>query len=332
MTAFNAEQRRDLQRFSTLLGWAAFLTFDLIALGSLVRAADAGLACPDWPLCYDQVVPVFDTQIFLEWFHRVVAAVLSFMILAATIQVLRKPFLRKIFGTQLAVAGILLLVQIILGGLTVLHLLNPSTVASHLINALLFFTLLVWISVKARLILRPEDMHPTHFKVPTSVRRVFFALTGVMLAQISLGGMVSTNHAGLACPDFPTCHGEWLPPANRLIWLQMGHRYLAAVVLILGVALAMMTLRTTLPPLARLAMRLFPTLIVVQITLGIINVVYYLPIVITVAHLANAAAIYALLVMACVELAASRSLITTRAETFDEMAQKQWRPKPNLSR
>jgi heme A synthase len=134
-----------------------------------------------------------------------------------------------------------------------------------------------------------------------------------MFAQIALGGMVSTNHAGLACPDFPTCHGMWAPPASRLLWLQMGHRYLGAAVLLLGISLALMSLRVTLPPLARLALRLFPTLIVAQIALGIVNVLYFLPVAITVAHLTNAAAIYALLVIASVELATNRTVMATAA-------------------
>lgn len=304
MTAFDSAERTSLQRFGNLLGWAAFLTFDLIALGSLVRATDAGLACPDWPLCYNRVIPVFDTRIFLEWFHRVAAAGLTILLLVAIIQMVRKPFLRKLFGQQLAVAGVLLLVQIVLGGLTVLQLLKPLTVASHLINSLLFFTLLLWMAVKSKLLLRLGNATPLSFKVPPAVRKVFAALTTAVFAQIALGGMVSTHGAGLACPDFPTCHGIWFPPANQMLWLQMSHRFFGAAILILGILLAVMCLRVNLPPLARLALRLFPTLLVVQIALGIVNVLYSLPILVTVAHLTNAAAIYALMVMACVELTA----------------------------
>ena len=51
----------------------AGLTFCLIVVGALVRANDAGLACPDWPLCYGEFVPTFDLKVAFEWGHRVFA-------------------------------------------------------------------------------------------------------------------------------------------------------------------------------------------------------------------------------------------------------------------
>ena len=149
MHHYTEHERADFRRFSKLLAWAAVLTFGLISLGSLVRASNSGLSCPDWPLCYGRAVPLFDTHIFLEWFHRVVAASLGLLVLVAVVKLVRSPLLRRPFGLQLGVGAVLLFVQVVLGGLTVLKLLDPSTVSAHLMNAMLFFTVLVWTTVRA---------------------------------------------------------------------------------------------------------------------------------------------------------------------------------------
>ena len=78
-------------------GFAALvvLTFGLIVLGALVRANDAGLACPDWPLCFGQVVPEFDVKVGFEWGHRALAGSVSLLFLGLAFVVLREPMLRR---------------------------------------------------------------------------------------------------------------------------------------------------------------------------------------------------------------------------------------------
>jgi cytochrome c oxidase assembly protein subunit 15 len=272
----------------------------LIALGSLVRATDSGLACPDWPLCYGKAIPTFDFQIFLEWFHRVVAGTLTVFVVVAAVKVFRSRVLRRAFFLQIVAAGVLLLVQIVLGGLTVLKLLDPSTVSAHLTNALLFLTVMVWMAMRARFLAAgPSPLH----RVPLVLKRKFAAVTGLVFLQTVLGGMVSTNHAGLVCPDFPTCHGQWLPPLDFLVGLQLGHRVLAFVVLAAAIALASMASRANLPPAARRAAKLLPALVILQIALGLVNVLYALPDLAVVAHLANAAIMYTLMLTGTLELA-----------------------------
>ncbi len=58
------------RRFSTVLGWLIFLVVDLMVLGAAVRAFDAGLTCPDWPLCFGNVVPAFHWGVYFEFIHR----------------------------------------------------------------------------------------------------------------------------------------------------------------------------------------------------------------------------------------------------------------------
>src|SRR5262245_29938254 len=108
-------------------------TFLLIVLGALVRAHGAGLACPDWPLCFGNLVPAFDLRVGFEWTHRVVAGSVALGFVGLALGVLRRPAARAACGAWLALAALLLALQIALGALTVLRLLASWTVTSHLL-------------------------------------------------------------------------------------------------------------------------------------------------------------------------------------------------------
>lgn len=296
MSPLQISDRLILRRFGALLTFASGVAFFLISLGSLVRAAQAGLSCPDWPLCFGELVPAFDTAIFLEWFHRLVAGILAIVMVFATFKILSSAYLRKVLGTQIFVAMILLGIQVVLGGLTVLKLLEAKTVSAHLLNALLFYAVLLWMTFRIRRL--ASDPRSTRFyNIPASTKGLFLAATLALFAQIALGGMVSSNFAGMVCPDFPKCHGEWLPPPLFPFVIQMLHRAAGLVVLALLIALWIATYRVRLPPLAHYAAKLAPWMVLFQIALGVVNVLYALPIAASAAHLANAVAIYTLMIL-----------------------------------
>lgn len=302
MKQFSVSDRPAFLSLGKLLTAAAFLSYGLIVLGSSVRATDSGLACPDWPLCFGKAIPHFDLNIFLEWFHRLCALGLGIVMIVAIVKLVKKAELRKALGRQITAASILLAIQIVLGGLTVLHLLNPKTVNAHLVNAMLFFTVLLWMAFKARLM--ADDIRVAQdTKLSGWVKPVFYGTTFAIFLQIGLGGMVSSNYAGLACPDFPTCYGQWLPSLQFPLVIQMLHRGIAFVLLAVGFFLSWQASRLDLPPFAKLAARLMPALIALQILLGMVNVFMALPVWASVAHLANATLIFALMVLGSLELA-----------------------------
>jgi cytochrome c oxidase assembly protein subunit 15 len=128
-----------------LLGLAA-ATWLLMGLGSATRVMNAGLACPDWPLCYGELLPTeqMNLQVFLEWFHRLVAAGVG---LATLVLVgfawLKRKALPNWLPWGLSWAFVLVVTQGILGGLTVTELLRFDIVTAHLGTGLLFFATLL---------------------------------------------------------------------------------------------------------------------------------------------------------------------------------------------
>jgi heme a synthase len=121
----------------------------LMALGSATRVMNAGLSCPDWPLCYGTLVPSaqMNLQVFLEWFHRLVASSIGFMVLGLTAACWRyRKHLPGWLPISIALSLGIVILQGILGGLTVTQLLRFDIVTAHLATGLLFFCSLTIIS------------------------------------------------------------------------------------------------------------------------------------------------------------------------------------------
>ena len=135
--------RPKVQKWMRFLVWKiAIATLLLMAVGSATRVMNAGLACPDWPLCYGQLVPTqqMNLQVFLEWFHRLDASLigLSTLALVGLSWWFRKELPKWLPWACLGALG-LIVFQGILGGLTVTQMLRFDIVTAHLGTALLFF-------------------------------------------------------------------------------------------------------------------------------------------------------------------------------------------------
>jgi len=294
-------ETQKLRLFAKLTGYVVLLSLFVMVLGSYVRATQSGLSCPDWPLCFNQVIPVFDFQIFLEWFHRLAAGVLTVLVLGISLQLIKNSNLRKLFALQMIFAIALLMSQIILGGLTVLKLLDPKIVSLHLMNAVIFLTILLWIYAKAKALLKNPKAEVV-FHLRAVLKMLFLGLCFLLFLEILVGGMVSSNYAGLVCPDFPTCHGKWLPIQSFLIWLQMSHRYLAFLVTAYIIFLYLFCSWNRLSPLVRRTTRIMPVLVIFQIGLGVINVYFLIPSWASALHLANALVMFSLSVNVVLEI------------------------------
>ena len=249
----------------------------LIVLGALVRAHDAGLACPDWPQCFGTWVPEMDFQVAFEWSHRVLAGSVGLVFAALFAIGLRRPTLRARSGRWLVLGALLLGVQVVLGGLTVVLQLAPWTVTAHLLTGNAFNASLLLIALSAA---EPEPR-------PDGAGTPWLAAVAIaLLLQLALGGAVSSQYAGLACPEWPTCNGgAWFPSLRGSVGWHLAHRMNGYLLFALTLGLALHRGAWRAAP--RLAL---PALLVgLQIGVGVANVRYGLPVEVTALHSALAA-------------------------------------------
>lgn len=316
----------------------------VVVLGAYVRLSDAGLGCPDWPGCYGQIGapeaaqdiaaanaayperPVEVGKAWKEMIHRYVAATLGLLILAMSFLAWRAKEQRGWLPH-----GLLALVcfQGTLGAWTVTMLLKPIIVTAHLLGGMttLALLMLLWLRESGRL---------AGLAVPSPRRFKQFAVIGlaVLVLQIFLGGWTSTNYAAMACPDFPTCQGRWIPPADYsegfTLWRGLGVNYefgvldsagrtaiqfvhrVGAVVTtgVLG-ALGLWLLLAQRAAAVRGLGAVLLVALAVQVSIGISTVLLHLPLGVATAH--NAGAALLLLVLVCINRAAFAARPTTLA-------------------
>jgi heme a synthase len=331
--------------------FGALLCFGVVVLGAYVRLTDAGLGCPDWPGCYGHVSPLgaedspgsqaqypgrpLETgKAWHEMIHRYAAGTLACIItvIAALAIAARRP---KVVGAGF---GLILfatvIVQAILGMLTVTWLLKPLIVTLHLIFGMTTLGLLWWLWL--RLQQRPRgavQLHivpehgATRWASAAAAARIAYWLAvlgiAVLAFQFFLGGWTSANYAAVACPDFPTCQGSWWPHADfrhafvlwRGLWINyqggvlanparvaihVAHRFGALMVTLTILATSFVVISQ--PPLAAARPRAYLLLAALglQLAIGISMVLRTFPLWLTTAHTAGAA----LLLMAILALTA----------------------------
>lgn len=271
------------------LGALQFLLFGvmgLIALGGATRIMNAGLACPDWPLCFGDFIPDYHPQVYFEFIHRVVAGVVATM--TVTLQILlwrsQAPARLKALGGFIVA---LLFTQVIFGGLTVLLQLHSKVVAAHLGMGTGFFALLLWMYLSLKECPREKG-------VPGWMKGLAGVLVASIYGQILLGGMVASHFASLVCTDFPTCHGQWFPTFRGIIGLHVIHRLGAYSVFTLILLTTILVAIYSKSSRQRKIIIGMLALVCLQIAIGIANVVFLTPPIIAVAHLATATAILGL--------------------------------------
>jgi heme A synthase len=313
-----------LRRFRRLADLTAVVTFLLIVVGGIVRVSQSGLGCgpggsgtKGWPLCGGQVIPLVGNENrVIEFSHRLLATVV--VVLIAVLCWSAYKHLREGHGWAFRaslIAGVLVLVQAVLGGLTVEHSLAEELVAAHLGTAMLLLGLLLWLGAKARSEAATEA--GASAKPPVRGLKSYAAVATVLLfcAIVAGGYMAGTEEEGvsdtgpniagahLACGhQFPTCgDGKFLPFGNnRLTDIHLTHRvfvYLAtiAIIVLLSVAFARGS-RDRLLALGAL-------LLLCQLLLGALNVWLGEHGPLIVAHLATATLLWATVVSIAYRLA-----------------------------
>lgn len=300
--------------FHRLAVIAAIVALCVIVLGAFVRLSDAGLGCPDWPGCYGHLSwpvaahevedanrafperPVETDKAWKEMVHRYLAGALVVLVLALNFLAWKSDKRRAGFRLASGILLVLILFQAALGMWTVTLKLWPIVVMSHLMGGLATFSMLLWLAYRSGSVVPGKAI--------MRLRPLIFTGLFALVIQLALGGWTSANYSALACPDFPTCQGAMWPDSNFregfILWREIGvdyeggvldlpsrvaihiaHRTGALVVFIILGWLALRLLRNTR---TRPGGYLLGTLLVAQVTLGILNILLYLPLPIAVAH------------------------------------------------
>ncbi len=245
-------------------------TLGLLFLGSVVHATESSLACPDWPTCFGTMVPEMVGGVFWEHLHRLVAGGLVIIWAVGTWLVYRErqPRTAVRYG---ALAGlVLLVVQSVFGGVTVLMRLPDAISTTHLGLAFLFLALATVLAVETH----PRRGASVPDQASQRVRRWSLAAGLLVFVQSIVGALVRHTDSGLACPDVPLCLGEVVPPLEQWpIVLHFAHRALGLLVVVVVLAAAITARRQARRPGV---LALAALLAVSQAFLGFVSVVLFL--------------------------------------------------------
>jgi heme A synthase len=274
---------------------AVFAAFALAVLGSWIRINGAGMTCPDWPLCHGAVVPALDGAVVLEWSHRMLALLVGALLLGAIVSGWRAR--HRIAGITpiLLALGAIFGLQVALGAATVAVANSPWSVVLHWGTGMLFLAALTALAIVAVVQPPPAERPAQSGLYPL----LMLTLAGAFIVMCA-GAYVSSSGAGLACSSLPGCEaGAWRGAGTPAETAQMVHRVLAGIFFVVAtIAAYWSSLATT--PRVRAAALVAYALIVLQIMLGMANVVWQLPLGLRAAHAANAAATFIVFVAAFV--------------------------------
>lgn len=277
-----------MTRRYTLLAWtAAAVTYLLIVLGAVVRITGSGMGCGDhWPLCNGRLFPPLDDiGTLIEWSHRLVAVLVSALVvaLAGYAWWLRR---QGAGSGELSVPSRLpyvalglLIIQVLLGAITVWLELPAWSVVLHLGTAMALLATLLLAAVPSS---PPSPL--------SSWRGGTLGLLTLVFVTVLFGALTANLGAAAACGGFPLCNGEIIPTAGPLAHVHWTHRLLAYG---LTIWLVVWAVRRPAP-----GTRVLAGLVLVQVALGAATVLMGLPPGLQAAHLAVGTAVWGAAVLA----------------------------------
>lgn len=284
--------------FARLTVLTAVATYLLIVAGGVVRVTGSGLGCGDkdqWPFCHGQWLPPLEQTALIEFTHRWIAAVATFLVVLLAGWVwLRYRQVRPLRNGATVVVALFIL-QIALGAITVEYNLPSGVIMIHLANALLLLGALTWIAVMT------NTAGSVRARPSLGATRLAGAAAAATYLLALSGALVVDQGAGYACAGWPLCGNGFQLSSNAQADVNLLHRLVAGVVVLL-LGYAMVKLRRSRPGdrALRRATVAVSVLIVLQVVAGALVVDLRLPAAVRAVHLALASALWATVVVTTV--------------------------------
>jgi heme A synthase len=274
--------------------WAqvtAFATFVLLMAGGLVNPTGSSLACPEaFVICKGELFPEMTGGVLFEHGHRLIAMFVGLLQLGLTALLWRRRPLRGWGGAALA----LVVVQALLGALTVKFQLPWVVSTAHLMVAMSYFALVLYLVWRTRPARPPVELGPDQ---RAGLRRWIGLGGAAVLVQILLGGLVRHHGAALASVDLPLHEGQlWPAGAPLALQLHIAHRLVGVVVGLVAIAAAIaLAGRAGRAQVGvRRAALAVPVAVLAQVTLGVLVIATYRSVPIVVAHFGGGALLWGL--------------------------------------
>jgi heme A synthase len=290
--------------FRRLAVVTAVATYLLIMWGGIVRVTGSGNGCgtqDQWPLCHGSLLPTWNLETLIEFTHRWIASICTFLVVVLTIAAWRwqRRHLRIVIATSIAAA--LFVVQIALGALAVEYNLPGGVVMIHLANALLVFSVLIYVAVVSTTAATPRQAPSATGTAIESVKRpAIIAVAATYLVALS-GAFVVETGSGAGCNSWPVCGSGFSLPSGQAATINVTHRVVAAVaVLLLGGLMAMILRRRRGDRVVRVGIMAVNLLLVLQVAAGALVVELGLPAWIRGLHIALASLLWGTVVAVAV--------------------------------
>ena len=306
--AFESDNERVARRrFRAAALFASVYVYLLILFGGTVRITGSGLGCgDDWPRCNGHLIPPMDFETLIEYTHRLLAAGFILPLAILSYLAFRHRALPRFAGPggisrAVAATIVLLLIQVILGAVTVKLDLPAGVTALHLVTAMLILGAIVIAAVRASDAgLVGAGMGGRRFG-PMAVAAAALGLAVIALgALVANLGMVGASGApsptAFACQGFPLCNGALVPSGGGMVHTHWTHRLLAYLLALHVIAAAGLAFRRAAPRAVRRAALASLLLVVAQVAVAAALVLLSLPDLLRAAHLAVGTALWMALV------------------------------------
>lgn len=283
-----------MSSFQRLLLLTIVLTYALVVVGGTVRATGSGLGCPDWPKCHGEFIPPAEFHTLIEFSHRSVASIVGVAFLGVTFFTFRDERKQPLVFWLTATAGVVLVIQIILGGITVKRELPAEIVALHLGTAMTFMGLLIVCGVIS--ISRSRGNQALKLASASPFTRLALLTAACAFVTLVLGSYISGTGASLACDGWPLCNGAVVPDAGGDVALHFLHRMVAGLLGVLLLGATFLAFEERVAPILRWALIGSCVVYAVQVVVGAANIWTDLADGIVIAHLSLAALLWCVMV------------------------------------